>query len=109
MYNVGDLRGSQSHGLQFPVMAEHFLRRRVKYLFTMVHHHDPVRIAGNILHAVRYQHNGHMMFPVQCGDFIQDLITALRIQTCSRLIQDQYLRMHGQHPGNGNSTLLTAG
>ena len=42
-------------------------------------------------------------------DIGQDTLPAHRIQTGSGLVENQHVRLHGDHAGNGHPALLTAG
>ena len=74
-----------------------------------VENDDPAGIVRHILHAVRNQHNGNAGLLVQLFQHPQNVIPPLRIQTCSRFIQHQNLRVHRQDPGDRNPSLLPAG
>ena len=75
-------------------MFKYFLRGIVKDLLPVVHNHNPVNIAGHILHTVGDKENGKAVPAVQPLNLIQDLIPALGIQTGRRLIQYHHLRPH---------------
>lgn len=66
--------------------------------FPLIHHDHALHIFRDVLHTVGYQDHGDSPQAVQGCDLIQYLITALRVQPCCRLIQDQHFRLHGQNP-----------
>ena len=109
MDQIGNLRRSQADCLQLPVMTEHFLWRTVIHLLSVVHHNQPVRVPGHILHAVGYQDDGHAPLPVEMVYLVQDFIPSPWVQSRRGLIQDQHLRFHGQHPCNCHAALLSSG
>ena len=109
MDQIGYLGRSQSHGLQFPVMAKYLLWSPVKHLLPMVHHNQTVRIPGHILHAVGNQYDGHMALPVEPVNLVQNFVPSPWIQAGCRLVQYKDLRFHGQHASYGHPPFLAAG
>ena len=90
-------------------MGKNFLGSIIKYRFSVVHNNKPFHIFRNVFHAVGHQNNGDSSHFMKFRDLIQDIIPALRVKTCCRLIQDQDLRIHGKHACNGHSFLLASG
>ena len=90
-------------------MAEHVLRGVVKHLLAAAHHHQPVRVLRHVFHAVGHEDDGHAAVVLQAVDQVQDLIPSSGIQSGGGLVQDQHFRPHGEHAGDGHSSLLAAG
>ena len=90
-------------------MFKYFSRRIVIHDTALVHYNDAVHIFRHIFHAVGYQQDGKSSLCLQFFDLLQDLISSLGIQSGCRLVQDQYLRLHGQHAGYRHTTLLSTG
>ena len=109
MHDVGDLRSGKSHRLQFLHVAEHLARLSVQHNASMVHHDDAAHIVRHILHAVGNQNHGHSCLFPQRGDLSQNLIPPSRIQPGGGLVQNQHIRVHGEHTCDGNPSFLSAG
>ena len=108
MHDIGDLRCRKSHFFQFLIMGKYILRCIVKHHFPMIHNDQAFHIFGNVLHAMRNQDNGNSSHLMKSRNLIQNVISSLWVEPCSRLIQDQDFRVHCQNTCNGNPFLLAS-
>jgi len=109
MHDISNLGCRKSDGLQLFIMCKYFFRCIIKSFYSVIHNDDPLHVFRNIFHAVGYQNNGNSSCLMETCNLIKDLIPPHRIQSCGRLIQDQYLGIHRQNTGNGYSSLLSSG
>ena len=107
--HLGHLRNAQAHLHQFFGVGEDFGRGGIHGKAGAVHDQQTVCQPGNILHGMRNHHDGGVLGSAVGFDVAQDLRTANGVKTRSRLVQDQHLRLHGDHTGNGHTALLAAG
>src|SRR5690606_24208123 len=86
-------------------------RFRAAILFhpAVVHHHHPVRHLQRLLLIVGYEHAGDVDVIVQASQPAPQFGTYLGIQRTERLIQQQYLGLHRQRPGERDTLALAAG
>ena len=90
-------------------MGEDFLRLIIKRHMAVIHNDDPLDIFCDILHAVRYEHNGNAARLMQQRQLVKDFIAPLRVKACRRLVENQKIRVHREHTGNRHAALLAAG
>ena len=104
-----DLRHRQPDGLQFLRPAKDVGNGIIAEYFSGVHHQNGFRILRHVLHAVGNQHNGGTRLPAVLCDLPQNFLPPPRIQSGSRLVQNQNLRPHRHNAGNCHPALLSAG
>jgi len=75
---------------------------------TLAHHQHTVGLCG-FFHIVSDGHHRDAHVPVQVVDGLHHLLAAARVQHGGGFVQDQAVRAHGNHTGNGHALLLTAG
>ena len=92
--------------LQFFIMGKYLAWRTIQCHFSLIHYNQPVYKIGHVLHAVRYNDNSYISLSVKFCDELVDLIPSLGIQSCRRFVQDQHIRLHSQHTGNGHPPFL---
>src|SRR5690606_4659304 len=61
-----------------------------------------------LLLIMGHEHAGEMEFLVQGTQPAAQILAHLGVQRAERLVQQQYLRLHGQCPSQGNTLLLSA-
>ena len=74
-----------------------------------VHYQQPVCCAADILHAVGNQQHGIVPLLMILADLGKQHVSAPGIQPGGGLVQNQHVRVHGDHPGNGRPALFSAG
>ena len=74
-----------------------------------VHDDQTVAGTGDLLHGVGNHEDGGVLGVAVVADILQDRLTAGCVQAGRRLVEDQDLRLHGDHARDGNAALLTAG
>ena len=89
-------------------MFEDIPGRIVKHFFAVAHHDDPLHIAGDIVHAVGDEDDGHGKLFLHLRDQSQDLIAAAGIKSGSGLVQDENAGIHGEHARDRGAALLSA-
>ncbi len=75
----------------------------------MVHDDDTVHITGHIFHAVGNKDYRNPPLSLEKSDLVKDLIPSFGVQSRSRFIQNQHLRIHGKNSGDRHPALLSAG
>ena len=90
-------------------LRKYFFRHIVIHHFALVHYNNAICIFCNIVHTMGHQNNRQISFLMKICNLIQNLITAFRVKSCGRLIQDQHLRFHGKYACDCHSPLLSAG
>ena len=106
---LGHLRNAQPQLQQPGCLGKHLIHIVIDGQLPLVHDQDLVRIPGNILHAVAYQHHRDAGGLVVGLYRPQNGVPAFRVQPCGRLVQHQNFRLHGQDSRNGYPAFLTAG
>ena len=72
-----------------------------------VHEDDLIGHIAREAHLVSDDHHGHV-FGCQIADDAQHLAGELGVQGARGLVEEQYVGVHGQGPGNGHALLLAA-
>ena len=108
IHYVGDLRGGKAQILELNVVFEDIPGRVVKDLFAVPHHDDPLHVAGDIVHAVGNEDDGHGKLLLHLRDQSQDLIAATGIKSGSGLVQDENTGIHGENARDRGASLLSA-
>ena len=58
---------------------------------------------------MRYQYDGYALFTAKLSDGVDDLTATLGVEHGGRLVEDNYLRLHGDNARYGDTLLLSAG
>ena len=74
----------------------------------VIHHQHAVSHPRDILHGMRHQqHRAARLFAVFL-DAAENLVPASRVKSRRRFVQNQHLRLHGNHARNRRPTLFAA-
>ena len=89
-------------------MLENFLRLAGQEQRPLLHDAQTIRHAGGVVHGVGDQNDGGTALAVQAADEFENFVVGARVQTGSRLIQNENLRLHREHAGDCDAALLSA-
>ena len=107
MHQIGYLRCCKPDLFQFFVMFEHFSRGIVIHDASLVHHNNTVYVFRHILHTVGDNQHGVLLVLLVLLNLTENAVAALGVQSRGRLVEDQHLRLHGQHAGDSYPALLS--
>ena len=112
MQGVGDLRHLRhikSHRLQLAGMGKHLAGSPLQIDIAAAEHDNALGIAGDLLHTVADQHHRAAALRVVRAQQRQNILAAARVKSGCWFVQNQHLRLHGHHAGDGHAALLPAG
>lgn len=90
-------------------MEENIHRIPVKDEAPLMHDKKTGRQTGNVIHIVGHKNDGKHAFFIPSLNTAEYFPPPYRVQPGRRFIQNQEIRMHGNHAGDGYTALLTAG
>ena len=75
----------------------------------LFHDDQAVNVGGDLLHRVADHHNSRLLRGLIIADIFENALAACGVKSRRRLVENEHVRLHGDHARDGCAALLSAG